>query len=433
MSERIVARTEAGEHAVGRFTHIAARSHPGRKSRSDFLSLRREAASAVGSVAVSAAALLFTACAPKAEHATSAFQVDTIGGVVHARNTGPAPTLDADRHTWSPAAAASAPPLGAVWSLVADPAGNVYLADESNARIVVFDSAGRFRRVLGRRGHGPGEFEDLASLAWAGDTIAALDWRNGRVMFLGTDGSWRGSVPAQPISGPEIRLRRAGGTFYQPGYRPAPGGHGIERLLIGYHGAGLRDTLVLPDMRIEGNAVECSANGGIAGFSVPFAPTSIVTVSPDGDVVAARSDDYRIAFLRPNGDTARVVARDVAPVPVTDSEWAAGTAEFREFRRKYPNANCQPAEMTRPGAKAPLRSISFDPHGQMWVERWTVDGVAFDLFAQSGRLVGEVSAPLRDEMVPPYVRGGKVYLAVPDSTGEDGVTVIGVTGVSAGR
>ena len=416
---------------MGWFTHGAVRAQAERKSRSDFLRLRREAASAVGWGAISAAALLVAACGSKPEPTAAGFAVDTVAGVIHLRNTGPAPTLAADRHAWSPAADASAPPLGAVWSLVADSAGNVYLADESNARIVVFDSSGRFQRVLGRRGHGPGEFEDLTSLAWAGDTIAALDWRNGRVMFLGTDGSWRGSVPAQPISGPEIRLRRTGGTFYQPGYRPAPSGHGIERLLVGYHGAGLRDTLVVPDMRIEGNAVECSANGGISGFSVPFAPTSIVTVSPEGELVAARSDDYRIAVLHPNGDTARVVERDVAPVPVTDSEWAAGTAEFREFRRKYPDANCQPSEMTRPAAKAPLRSISFDPRGRMWVERWTADGAAFDVFDQGGKLVGEVSAPLRDEMVPPYVRGGRVYLAVPDSVGEEGVRVIVVGGVSS--
>ena len=43
-----------------------------------------------------------------------------------------------------------------------DDAGNIYVADSSNARVQVFDAGGEYVRTLGRAGQGPGEFSSLS-------------------------------------------------------------------------------------------------------------------------------------------------------------------------------------------------------------------------------------------------------------------------------
>jgi hypothetical protein len=44
------------------------------------------------------------------------------------------------------------------WNMAVDKQGNIYVVDEGNTRIQVFDNDGQYLRTIGRRGQGPGEF-----------------------------------------------------------------------------------------------------------------------------------------------------------------------------------------------------------------------------------------------------------------------------------
>jgi hypothetical protein len=55
--------------------------------------------------------------------------------------------------------------LDKVQDVVISDDGNIYVSDGGNARIVVFDSTGRFIKAFGREGGGPGEFLNLTRLA----------------------------------------------------------------------------------------------------------------------------------------------------------------------------------------------------------------------------------------------------------------------------
>lgn len=59
--------------------------------------------------------------------------------------------------------------FGAVGDVGFDAAENLYVLDRLNARVAVFDSAGRSVRALGRRGGGPGEFSAPQQMAVAAD------------------------------------------------------------------------------------------------------------------------------------------------------------------------------------------------------------------------------------------------------------------------
>src|SRR5688572_5315805 len=54
--------------------------------------------------------------------------------------------------------------------------GRIVVTDASSHRLLVFDSTGRYRRALGRRGDGPGEIRTTTSLTvMRGDSIATFD------------------------------------------------------------------------------------------------------------------------------------------------------------------------------------------------------------------------------------------------------------------
>ena len=112
----------------------------------------------------------------------------------------------------------------------------------------------------------------------------------------------------------------------------------------------------------------------------------------------------------------------MAPLAVSDSEWSAGLAEYREFREKNPAASCDPASPARVRLKPVLRNLVFDDAGALWVELRADDGDVLDVFDRAGKLIGTLSAPTHDADIPIYVRGDRLYtITVDEATGAQAV------------
>jgi hypothetical protein len=327
-------------------------------------------------------------------------------------------------------AATFTPPPDSDWvrvkAVIADREGNAYVLDEGASQIRVFDSTGTPRRVIGRRGAGPAEFAPAygMGLGWIGDTLAVLDPGNGRLSRLTPDGRWVDAWPVKRITGRAMRLDQASlGAVYAFDSRRS--GQASQSLLVGYHAGGPTDSIVLPERPSDqAGWITCPVHGGIKFFDVPFAWTVLSTAGPAGELVTARTDAYRIAFVSPKGDTLRTISRDIAPVVVSDSEWTAGLEEYTDFRAKNPAASCDPASPTRIRLKPILRDLVFDDAGNLWVEYRSAEGDMLDLFDRAGKLIGTLSAPAHDADIPIYVRGDRLYVVTLDeATGAQAVTV----------
>jgi hypothetical protein len=72
-------------------------------------------------------------------------------------------------------------------TVVPDAGGNIYVLDQGNNRIQVFDGAGRYLRTLGREGEGPGEMSLPIALAVAADRVVLRADRN-RLDIWSVDG-----------------------------------------------------------------------------------------------------------------------------------------------------------------------------------------------------------------------------------------------------
>jgi hypothetical protein len=78
--------------------------------------------------------------------------------------------------------------FGRVSALTVTTTGLIVVADEISKELRAYDDRGQHRWSLGREGAGPGEFQNLATLASRADTIVAFDLRLSRLTFINSDG-----------------------------------------------------------------------------------------------------------------------------------------------------------------------------------------------------------------------------------------------------
>ena len=91
---------------------------------------------------------------------------------------------------------------------------------DTGEAIVQFDSQGTVVRVLGRPGHGPGEFVRISSIGLlAGDSlVAAVDARRARIVVFGlNNGNLRREVPLRAPFYPDQQWLTRGDTVIMPG------------------------------------------------------------------------------------------------------------------------------------------------------------------------------------------------------------------------
>jgi hypothetical protein len=67
--------------------------------------------------------------------------------------------------------AASDALLGTINEMTVDGAGNIYVLQRRLSEVTAFDSTGRLLHRFGRKGRGPGEFNDASAISTIGDTI----------------------------------------------------------------------------------------------------------------------------------------------------------------------------------------------------------------------------------------------------------------------
>jgi hypothetical protein len=319
---------------------------------------------------------------------------------------------------------------GAVRSIAADGDGNVYLAGYGAGGIYVFDAAGKPLRVLGRAGSGPGEFKERYSLAWTGDTLAVYDPQNGRVELVGRTGNWVASVPSLRITGgSDVRLYQSGSkAFFRPSYEKVAGDERIHASVI-RAGLGVTpDTIIIPGNDIgQAFTLVCRGDRGIGFESSRYAPQFRTAVSPDGDLITWRTDQYRLTFTRNDSQTVRVISYDQPPIALTDSMWALDLADYQKWRKTWAGADCDGGSLPRPETVWLLNAVEFDDQGRAWVEGIQRDTMMLAVYDTAGKEIAAMPAPERDLDVPYVIRGNRLYEVEADEDGLQKVVVYDVT------
>ena len=304
--------------------------------------------------------------------------------------------------------------------------GRVLVADPLGGALYVVDLGDGSRTRLGTEGQGPGEYRQPDAV-WSlpGDSTLFVDLGNGRMSTLGPDLEFGPTSPlssGDPRTGMVVAIPQgvdAGGDVYT---RSMGGGMGGE---LPDSGAVLRVTRSTLDVdtvatyKLQERVVTTTGganNRGVSIEQIPLSAEDAWGVAPDGSVVLARSADYRVEWIDPDGG---VTSGDPVPyVPVT-----IGTAEKEEwvraqgrsgggigvqvsvtngvmqtsFRRGGAGGGREIDQYQWPDIMPPFYSgrLQIDPNDRVWVRRHMEAGAdaTYDLFDRAGRHVATYTLP----------------------------------------
>ena len=355
--------------------------------------------------------------------------IDTINGVLHVTTAGTPPE-------WRLTQVVSIGPssvteqetpdeFGRVSSVALGPDGTVFVADAANHEIRVFGLDGEHLRTFGRQGEGPAEFTSIYSIAWVGDRLLVFDPPLGRIGEFSAEGEWLGQrTTTGGLTGTGIRFYSVGADEV---FRYALGSD-MESQWVGLDSRGdTGDTLpylrAAEDLPGATPAIVCQYERAIGFYPHTVGAKFVQQPASGGIMYSAWGYFYRIAATAADGDTLRVIERDLPTEPITDGEWAAGSADFEEFRERRPDASCNPRSYSRPGRKPFIEEIFVAPDGKLWVEVIRTAGNRWEFFDTEGRLLGGVPAVPYKERTVPVFRGGHLVTIRQDDLDLDHVDV----------
>ena len=335
-----------------------------------------------------------------------------------------------------------------------DASGNLFVFDRRGglapeARIVVFDRAGRFVREFGTEGEGPGEFRlpvDFTVLR-SGKTVVSdfghrayhIFDKSGipeRMVAAATPlGAYvlDGSIYSDPRGGAILAVPRSVGPLALQSSATPRSSRVVARVEIG----GERfqpDTVIqawLPPrvsrtgevpnaaVQVGGRAVNLrEALGGFA-FGSLFEPELLIGILPQGGIVYSDSSTYTLKVSDPEmGRVARIITRPIQPSPVTP----AFKEEYRKWRqeqtgvagggrmvdiqfRSSSDAGSSPRQASASFGLSEsafydelpvLQALKATWEGRLWVQRRgsgvTGDGGPIDILTQDGEYIGTYRA-----------------------------------------
>lgn len=200
-------------------------------------------------------------------------------------------------------------PRGAVLSV--DAAGNLYVRDMGNRRVMMYDPSGKFVRQIGRQGQGPGEYVYPSDVFFGPDGNPIVQSTR-ELVYFGKDGAFIKKVPLKAfvspaILGPEKSLIGR----VQPG--PGPGGPKHKLLQLGPDGEVLRTVA-----EYRGEFKESQVAILLHHYSNILA---LASLSPD-KFIYGFSGEYRLNVADAGGQTILSIAVDEKPLSISGQERA---------------------------------------------------------------------------------------------------------------
>jgi hypothetical protein len=286
--------------------------------------------------------------------------------------------------------------------------GRIVVANGGTSELRFFGPDGTWIKSIGRRGAGPGEFENLGWLdGGAGDTLRTYDWSLRRLSVFSAAGDF--VRPVSLLIGGEVSSPRPLGIL-RDGRLVAQSQNAVT--IESKPGAG-RDTVPLFALDLSRGVADSlgrypghehlihTGKGSVSAGSLPFGRNLHVLVH-ESEVYVGTSDGPEVLVLGFDGRVERVMRWTAAPVPVTPADIEAYTEaisqEFgpgQEERREQFLLRLKQTPF--PKLKPAYAGLLAGPQGSIWVRRYAEPDrsapVDFEVFDSTGRWLGGVRMP----------------------------------------
>lgn len=286
--------------------------------------------------------------------------------------------------------------FGTIAEFLHDEEGNIYLLDGQLSEIQVFAPDGEWLRTIGRRGEGPGEFQNAADMYWGprGEIGVVQAWP-GKIVTITPEGH-PGSTFALPF--------RDGGGFQSV---TSGQGQGEEVILAGtaWTREGEKSIQLTYLKRYDAAGDELASyrqtRSEVNFGEFEFDEKTWVdyqrrwAAAGDGRVAAALSfDDYRIHVWNADGTLDRIIERpDYPEVKRTEAEKDRFQTMYDAFTRWNRGSTFRVSDTHQA-----VERLFFRDDGTLWVQsgadRWRADDAvftSFDLYDPEGRFLRSVA------------------------------------------
>jgi hypothetical protein len=287
------------------------------------------------------------------------------------------------------------------------PDGTVYVVDSKDSRVKVFDAAGRFVRVFGRQGQGPGEMnQPTGILISPANEVLVEDVLNRRLAVFALDGTFRRHIStarALGITGIQMDGR---GLIVARSMGLGEGGQ-VALEVKTY------DAEFNPKVTLASVAMQVSGGAKINPFS---AMDLLYALSRDGRLYLGSARAYEIRIVSADGRLVKTIGRDYDPVPFTPAD----KDEMLKNLASVPGVNLK--DMIQfPDVYPPFGYFVLADEGRLLVKTFEKGRApkefTWDVFDADGRYIARV--PIAHDIQ--LWRDGKAYVFVED---EDGYRVL---------
>ena len=294
--------------------------------------------------------------------------------------------------------------FGDIRGIESGPNGEIFVLDYHGPEIRAFDRDGHFVELLASKGSGPGELSEANGMMIVGDSILWVqDHSKWAMIGLSLTGEELARFPMHVRSYGYIwsgmidnvgRLWKP--TSHSDDVREFPPREGVaEGTSRSYWksydlSSEVVDSVFLGESRYR-TYISRTSSGGYSYRSIPFDPSPIVAVDPDGGFWQVDNSDYQVARLNESGDTVLLIGSAVDPLSVSEDDKVQYIDQVLERSPDQRRAAEEIADLMAP-FKPVINDLVVDPAGRLWIGRQVPEGQTpvFDVFGREGDYKGSV-------------------------------------------
>lgn len=216
-------------------------------------------------------------------------------------------------------------PKGELFESIVDIAidgdGNIYLCDIGACNIKKFSEEGKFVKVIGRKGQGPGEFSLPSGIVITRKCLIIYDIGNRRLCSLTTDGEYVKSIGIRSSEGVprNMRAHPMGDVFIEGEINHYREPDKPQDCVIQIFSQELELKKTLFTHKVLRNKFR-TIKGIFFNIIQPFSPDVYWSVAPDGKIIIGIAEDYTIAVHDAGKGLLSSFKHSYKPVKVTDQD-----------------------------------------------------------------------------------------------------------------
>jgi len=295
-----------------------------------------------------------------------------------------------------------------VVNIAVDSEENIFVLDGGNCRIQKFDRDGNYIQTIGRRGQGPGEFENPSEILFDSENnIYVAEDR--KIHFFNSEGKLKKSITLD-FSISSCGITREGNILAQI-FSFTPEEKTDDVVLINMSGKKLKAIASFPSPMV----ILKKGPGVMGGISNPYSPRLHFCPLNEGLGTYGYSAEYKLFVITSSGEISYIIEKEESPESITQKEKNKIIDAYMERQKRRgagPKLSRDEIEKAYnfPKYKPFFMELLKDDKNHIYVSKFSPfwqdeESIRFDIFAKEGYYLWIVKIPF----FPDRIKSGHIY------------------------